>query len=125
MSTANTSGKDSTHAVDFHITYTNPENGKSITSVLGGPFVSESNGDGTITVTINGNDGSFSAPGLGLVWRSGSPRRREAVPFEPRADVGRPFDQISPVDQLVPGVDEVDGHGDAGSSTLPRQRIVR
>jgi hypothetical protein len=30
-----------------------------------------------------------------------------------------PEEGISRVDQLVPGDDEVDGHGDAGSSTLP------
>src|SRR5436305_1246490 len=44
-------GKDVTHTVDFHITYTNPENGKSVSTVLGGPFIIEPNGDGTVTVT--------------------------------------------------------------------------
>src|SRR5512144_1897825 len=42
------SGKDVTHAVDFHITYTSPANGKSATTVLAGPFVVEPNGDGTV-----------------------------------------------------------------------------
>jgi hypothetical protein len=61
-------GKDSTHAVDFHITYTNPANGKSLTTVLAGPFVVEPNGDGTVTVTINGNDGHITAPGQGTIF---------------------------------------------------------
>jgi hypothetical protein len=61
-------GKDSTHAVDFHINWSNPESGKAITTALGGPFVVEPNGDGTVTVTINGNDAIFTAPGLGVVF---------------------------------------------------------
>src|SRR5438874_8819384 len=41
---------------DFSVTYTNPVNGKSVRTVLTGPFVVEPNANGTITVTINGND---------------------------------------------------------------------
>ena len=44
-------GKDVTHAVDFHVTYTNPANGKSLS-----------------TVTINGNDGHITAPGQGTIF---------------------------------------------------------
>jgi hypothetical protein len=62
------SGKDVTHAVDFHITYTNPANGKTATTVLAGPFVVEPNADGTVTVTINGNDGHLTAPGQGSIF---------------------------------------------------------
>ena len=62
------SGKDVTHAVDFHVTYTNPANGKSLSTVLAGPFVVEPNGDGTVTVTINGNDGHITAPGQGTIF---------------------------------------------------------
>ena len=62
------SGKDVTHAVDFHITYTNPANGKTLTSVLAGPFVVEPNDDGTVTVTINGNNGHLTAPGDGSIF---------------------------------------------------------
>ena len=61
-------GKDVTHAVDFHITYTNPANGKTATTVLAGPFVVEPNGDGTVTVTIHGNDGHLTVPGEGSVF---------------------------------------------------------
>src|SRR4051794_17438644 len=61
-------GKDVTHAIDFHITYTNPANGKSLTTVLAGPFIVEPNGDGTVTVTINGNDGHLTAPGQGTIF---------------------------------------------------------
>jgi hypothetical protein len=61
-------GKDSTRAVDFHITYTNPANGKTLSTVLAGPFVIEPNGDGTVTVTINGNDGHLTAPGSGSIF---------------------------------------------------------
>ena len=53
---------------DFHIRWTNPESGKSVTSALGGPFIAVSNGDGTATVTINGNDALFAAPGIGLFF---------------------------------------------------------
>ena len=62
------SGKDVTHAVDFHITYSNPANGKTLTTVLAGPFIVEPNGDGTVTVTINGNDGHLTAPGQGTIF---------------------------------------------------------
>jgi len=61
-------GKDVTHAIDFHVTYTNPANGKSLTTVLAGPIVVEPNGDGTVTVTINGNDGHLTAPGEGSIF---------------------------------------------------------
>jgi hypothetical protein len=62
------SGKDVTHAVDFHVTYSNPANGKTLATVLAGPFIVESNGDGTVTVTINGNDGHLTAPGQGTIF---------------------------------------------------------
>jgi len=62
------SGKDVTHAVDFHITYTNPANGKTLTTVLAGPFVVEPNSDGSVTVTINGNDGHLTVPGEGTIF---------------------------------------------------------
>jgi hypothetical protein len=61
-------GKDVTHLADFHITYTNPANGKTLTTVLAGPFVIEPNADGTVTVTINGNDGHITAPGQGTIF---------------------------------------------------------
>jgi hypothetical protein len=66
--TVYSSGKDVTHAVDVHITYTNPANGKTLTTVLAGPFIVEPNGDGTVTVTINGNDGHITAPGEGTIF---------------------------------------------------------
>jgi hypothetical protein len=62
------SGRDVTQVSDFHIVWTNPLTGKSVTSALGGPFIAVSNGDGTATVTINGNDASFTAPGMGLFF---------------------------------------------------------
>jgi hypothetical protein len=62
------SGRDVTTVSDFHIVWTNPESGKSVTSALAGPMIAESNGDGTATVTINGNDALFAAPGVGLFF---------------------------------------------------------
>jgi hypothetical protein len=59
---------DVTHAVDFHVTYSNPANGKTLTTVLAGPFIVAPNGDGTVTVTINGNDGHLTAPGQGTIF---------------------------------------------------------
>src|SRR5262245_29964818 len=53
---------------DFHIAWTNPDSGKVLTSVLGGPQIVEPNGDGTVTVTVNGNDAHFTAPGFGTVF---------------------------------------------------------
>ena len=61
-------GRDVTTVSDFHIVWTNPLSGKSVTSALGGPFIAVSNGDGTATVTINGNDALFAAPGIGLFF---------------------------------------------------------
>jgi hypothetical protein len=62
------SGRDVTTVEDFHITWTNPTNGKTLTSPLAGPFIVEPNDDGTVTVTINGNNGRFTAPGFGLLF---------------------------------------------------------
>ena len=61
-------GRAVTHAVDFHITYTNPANGKTLSTVLAGPVIVEPNTDGTVTVTINGNDGHLTAPGEGTIF---------------------------------------------------------
>jgi hypothetical protein len=61
-------GRDVAHTVSFHITYTNPANGKSTSTTLAGPLIIRPNGDGTVTVTINGNDGHLTAPGEGTVF---------------------------------------------------------
>jgi hypothetical protein len=61
-------GRDVTQVSDFHIVWTNPLSGKSVSSALGGPMIAVSNGDGTATVTIDGNDVSFAAPGIGLFF---------------------------------------------------------
>lgn len=61
-------GRDVTQVSDFHITWTNPESGKSVHSALGGPMIVQSNGDGTATVTISGNDALFTAPGMGIFF---------------------------------------------------------
>jgi len=53
---------------DYKITDTNPATGTSVTSVLAGPFVIEPYGDGTVKVTIAGNDGHLTAPGDGVIW---------------------------------------------------------
>ena len=53
---------------DFTVTYTNPVSGRSVRTVLAGPFQVEPNADGTITVTIDGNDGLFTIPGEGIVF---------------------------------------------------------
>src|SRR6476620_3879111 len=55
-------GKDVTHAVTFHLTYTSPANGKTRSTYLAGPFIVEANADGSVTMTINGNDGHLTAP---------------------------------------------------------------
>jgi hypothetical protein len=62
------SGRDVTTVEDFHLTWSNPASGKSLASPLAGPFIAEPNGDGTVTVTIDGNNGRFTAPGFGLLF---------------------------------------------------------
>jgi hypothetical protein len=61
-------GRDVTTVENFHLTWSNPLSGKSLASPLAGPFIAEPNGDGTVRVTINGNDGRFVAPGFGLLF---------------------------------------------------------
>ena len=63
-------GKDVTHAVAVKITYTNPANGRSVSTVLAGPFIVEPNGDGTVTVTIHGNDAHETVQGEGTIYAS-------------------------------------------------------
>src|SRR4029077_14914135 len=60
--------KDVTHAVDFHIKYTNQANDSSLAFIQAAPFTVQPNGDGTVTVTINGNDGHLTAPGQGSIF---------------------------------------------------------
>jgi hypothetical protein len=71
---------------DFTVTYTNPATGESVRSVLAGPVIVEPNDDGTITVTVNGNDGLFTIPGEGIVF----------------GDVGRLVYVASPDDPFTP-----------------------
>src|SRR3954452_12265556 len=66
--TVYSNGKDVTHAIDFHITYTNPANGKTATTVLAGPVIQEPYGPDTVKVTIHGNDGHITVPGQGSVF---------------------------------------------------------
>ncbi len=49
------------------IEYTNPANGKSVTTLLAGPAILEPNGDGTSTLTIPGNDQAVVMPGQGFI----------------------------------------------------------
>src|SRR5262245_8934459 len=51
-----------------HVTYTNPVSGRSVSTPLAGPVIIEPNGDGTVTVTVDGNDGRFTDEGQGLVF---------------------------------------------------------
>lgn len=62
-------GSQKITVADFFITWSNPLSGRSLTTALAGPFMtSVPNGDGTVTVTVNGNDGIFAAPGMGVVY---------------------------------------------------------
>jgi hypothetical protein len=53
---------------DFSITYSNAANGKSIRTVLAGPLIVEPRPDGTVLVTIPGNDGLLVLPGEGQIY---------------------------------------------------------
>jgi len=66
--TVYSNGRDVTWAVGFSVTYTNPANGRTLMTRLAGPVIVEPNGDGTVTVTINGNDGHITAPGDGTIF---------------------------------------------------------
>jgi hypothetical protein len=79
---------DGTHfiMVHFHVTYTNPVSGQSVSTPLAGPVIIEPNGDGTVTVTIDGNDGRFTDEGQGLVF----------------ATVGRLVSIADPADPFAP-----------------------
>ncbi|HYZ79367.1 MAG TPA: hypothetical protein VE596_18545 [Gaiellaceae bacterium] len=92
------SGRDVTTVENFHLTWSNPLSGKSLASPLAGPFVVEPNGDGTVTVTINGNNGRFVAPRYGLLF----------------ADVGRLVYIADPNDLSTPlQILQSTGHQDA------------
>jgi hypothetical protein len=66
--TVYSNGRVVTILPDFKVTYSNPASGKSLTSVLAGPQKVEPNPDGTVTVTVNGNDGLFTAPHVGFLF---------------------------------------------------------
>jgi hypothetical protein len=51
----------------FTVTWSNPANGKSISSVLGGPVVNEFAPDGTLTQTVAGRERLFIARGQGPI----------------------------------------------------------
>jgi hypothetical protein len=51
----------------FTVTWSNPANGKSISSVLGGPVFNEFGADGSLTQTVAGRERLFIARGEGPV----------------------------------------------------------
>ncbi|TMK34316.1 MAG: hypothetical protein E6G58_11915 [Actinobacteria bacterium] len=62
-------GSQKVTVADFFVTWSNPLSGLSMTTALAGPFITSApNGDGTVTVTIDGNDGIFVAPGQGVIY---------------------------------------------------------
>jgi len=95
-------GKLVTHLDDFHLTYTNPATGKTVTSVLAGPEIVQPNGDGTVTVIVNGNDGHFTAPGQGSIF----------------ADVGK-LVYVAPADDIFSPLYFVKSAGQQDESPFP------
>jgi hypothetical protein len=72
----------------FTVTWTNTANGKSITSVLGGPVFTEYSADGSITQVVAGRERLFLAKGegpiatqVGRVVFHVDPAGTETVPF--------------------------------------------
>ena len=72
----------------FTVTWTNPANGKSISSVLGGPVFTEYFADGSITQTVAGRERLFIARGdgpiaaqVGRIVFHVAPDGTETVPF--------------------------------------------
>jgi hypothetical protein len=95
-------GKQQTTLSDFHLTYSNPITGRSLSTPLAGPFVVVDNGDGTVTVTIDGNDGRFVIPGQGRVF----------------ADVGR-FVYIAAAGDPNTPIDIIQATGEQDPSPFP------
>jgi hypothetical protein len=95
-------GRQQTTLSDFHLTYANPVTGRSLTTPLAGPFFVTDNGDGTVTSTIDGNDGRFVIPGQGRVF----------------ADVGR-FVYIAPADDPNTAIDIIQSTGEQDPSPFP------
>ncbi|HET6850248.1 MAG TPA: hypothetical protein VFH74_15420 [Gaiellales bacterium] len=95
-------GTQQTTLSDFHLTYTNPITGRSLTTPLAGPFFVTPKGDGTVTSTIDGNDGRFVIPGQGRVF----------------ADVGR-FVYIAPADNPNIPLDIIQVTGEQDPSPFP------
>lgn len=72
----------------FTVTLTNPANGKSISSVLGGPVFNEFSPDGTQTQTVAGRERLFIARGdgpvameVGRIVFVVDPTGNETIPF--------------------------------------------
>ena len=72
----------------FTVTWSNPANGKSISSVLGGPVVNEFAPDGTLTQTVTGHERLFIPRGEGPVAKQVgrivfvvAPDGTETIPF--------------------------------------------
>jgi len=72
----------------FTVTWSNPANGKSISSVLGGPVVNEFAVDGTLTQTVNGHERLFIARSEGPIAKQVgkivfvvAPDGTETIPF--------------------------------------------
>ncbi len=62
-------GSQKVTVADFSVTYSNPLSGASLTTALAGPFLTSApNADGTVTITVDGNNGVFVAPGLGVIY---------------------------------------------------------
>jgi hypothetical protein len=53
---------------DFHVEWSNPISGKSLTTPLAGPFVTTYGPDGSATITVPGNDGRFVVASEGIVF---------------------------------------------------------
>src|SRR3954465_9567202 len=107
--TVYSNGKDVTHAVNFHITYTNPANGKTLTTVLAGPFIVEPNADRTAPVTVNGNGGPLTGPGQGSIF----------------ADVGKLVYIADPLDVFTPlSIVKSTGHQDPNQFPAPCQGLA-
>ena len=95
-------GRQQTTLSDFHLTYSNPLTGRSLSTPLAGPFFVTDNGDGTATATIDGNNGRFVIPGQGPVF----------------ADVGR-FVYIAASDDINTPIDILQISGSQDTSPFP------
>jgi hypothetical protein len=83
----------------YTITLTNPANGKSVSTVLGGPVILDYEPDGSVTQTIVGHERIYIVPGQGPIFTQVG---RQVVRFDADGSVETLFEAGVWDDALLP-----------------------